>query len=263
MDSQDRAFFRLDGDVIVGNDAARGPWSADACHAGPVTGVIARSLEQLVSDKQLVRMSLTFHRPVPLAGFVAEAHVERAGRNVTTAAASLVTGDGKTCAAAHSLHIATEPFAALPTATVPAPDFSEARAGSFPVERAVHGLPFFNSGIEVAYPPGETPDAGPTMLWMRTLPIVEGERSTPFQSLCPLADCGNGISRNSTFAEATFVNPDLTINVFRLPESDWLASSALSFWETSGIGMSQAQLFDTKGPIGFALQSLIIRPMQK
>jgi hypothetical protein len=263
MESSDRAFFHLDGDLIVGNDAARGPWSADACHAGPVTGVVARTLERLVIDKQLVRLSLTFHRPVPMDGFLAEAEVEREGRSVTTATASLVTADGGTCAVAHSLHIATRSHSELPTATVPAPDFGEAREGAFPVERAVHGLPFFSSGIEVAYPPGETADAGPTTLWMRALPIVDGEQCTPFQSLCPLADCGNGISRNSTFAEATFVNPDLTINVFRLPESDWLASRALSFWESSGVGLSQAQLFDTQGPIGYALQSLIIRPLEK
>ena len=263
MDSEDRAFFHLEGDLIVGNDAARGPWSADACHGGPVTGVIARALEQVVIDKQLARVSLTFHRPIPMQGFRTEAGIERDGRKVTTATASLVAADGRTCAVAHSLHIAAESQLSLPTATVPAPDFGEASAGHFPVERAVHGLPFFSSGIEVAYPPGETPDAGPTTLWMRALPIIDGERCTPFQSLCPLADCGNGTSRNTTFAEATFVNPDLTINVFRLPESDWLASSAVSFWEPSGIGLSQAQLFDTKGPIGFALQSLVIRPLEK
>ena len=263
MESKDRAFFHLDGELIVGNDAARGPWSADACHAGPVTGVVARALEQLVTDKQLVRMSLTFHRPVPMDGIRTEARMDREGRSVSTATASLLAADGRLCAVAHSLHIATVSFDALPTASLPAPDFSEARPGAFPVERAVHGLPFFSSGIEVAYPPGETHEEGPTTLWMRTLPIVDGERCTPFQRLCPLADCGNGISRNSTFDVATFVNPDLTVNVFRLPESEWLASSALSFWEPTGIGMSQAQLFDTRGPIGYALQSLIIRPLEK
>ena len=97
---------------------------------------------------------------------------------------------------------------------------------------------------------------------MRTLPIVDGEAPSPFQSLCPLADCGNGISRNSTFAEATFVNPDLTIAVFRLPESEWLAASARSFWEPTGVGLSQAQLYDTKGAIGFALQTLIVKPVK-
>jgi len=123
-------------------------------------------------------------------------------------------------------------------------------------------LPFFSSGIEVAYPPGETSDPGPTSIWMRTLPIVEGEKPSPFESLCPLADCGNGISRNSTFAVASFVNPDLTITVFRLPESEWLASQAVSFWEPTGIGMSQAQLYDEKGAVGFALQMLIVKPTE-
>ena len=119
MAAKDRAFFHLDGDLIVGNDAARGPWSADACHAGPVTGAIARAFEQLVTDKQLVRMSLTFHRPVPMDGFTTAAAIEREGRSVTTATASLVSADGRTCAVAHSLHIATVSFETLPTTSVP------------------------------------------------------------------------------------------------------------------------------------------------
>jgi hypothetical protein len=34
----------------------------------------------------------------------------------------------------------------------------------------------------------------------------------------------------------------------------------VSFWEPNGIGMSQATLFDTRGPVGAALQTLIVRP---
>lgn len=257
------AFFRIDGDLVVGNDPARGPWSAEACHAGPVTAVLARVLEQAIGDKQLVRLTVTFHRPVPMAGFRTVAVVERDGRNVATATANLTAADGKLCANASGLFISPADHDPLPTTSLSGPDFNEAVAGPFPVERAMHGLPFFSSGIEVAYPPGETPNPGPTTVWMRTLPIVEGEGPSPFQALCPLADCGNGISRNSTFAEATFVNPDLTIVAFRLPESEWLASTAHSFWEPTGIGMSQAQLFDTRGAIGFALQTLVVQPVKK
>jgi acyl-coenzyme A thioesterase PaaI-like protein len=261
IETVDGAFFRLDGELVVGNDAARGPWSADACHAGPVTAVLARALEQAVPGKQLVRVTVTFQRPVPMAGFRVEATPLRDGRSVATAQAQLMAVDGKICAHASGLFIAAADHGMLPTSSLPGPDIAEAVAGPFPVERAVHGLPFFSSGIDVAYPPGETPDPGPTTIWMRTLPIVDGERPSPFQALCPLADCGNGISRNSTFAEATFVNPDLTIGVFRQPESDWLASAACSFWEPTGIGLSQAQLYDTKGAIGFALQTLIVEPV--
>ncbi|MDH3585873.1 MAG: thioesterase family protein [Gammaproteobacteria bacterium] len=260
-ESADSAFFRLDGELVVGHDAARGPWSADACHAGPVTAVLARALEQALPGKQLARVTVTFQRPVPMAGFRVEATPERDGRNVAIAQAKLMASDGKICARASGLFIAAADHGALPTSSLPGPDFAEAAAGPFPVERAVHGLPFFSSGIEVAYPPGETPDPGPTTIWMRTLPIVDGERPSPFQALCPLADCGNGVSRNSTFAEATFVNPDLTIGIFRLPESEWLASAARSFWEPTGIGLSQAQLYDTEGAIGFALQMLIVQPV--
>ena len=262
IDSGVGAFFHLDGDLVVGNDAARGPWSADACHAGPVTAVLARALEQVVPGRQLARVTVTFQRPVPMAGFRIDAKLTRDGRNVAAAEARLIADDGKICADATSLFIIAADHGVLPTSTLPGPEFSDAVAGPFPVERAVHGLPFFSSGIEVAYPPGETPDPGPTTVWMRTLPIVDGERPSPFQALCPLADCGNGISRNSTFDVATFVNPDLTIGIFRLPESEWLASAARSFWEPTGIGLSQAQLYDTKGAIGCALQTLIVQPVE-
>jgi len=261
IESDAAAFFHLDGDVIIGNDAARGPWSADACHAGPVSGVLVRAIEQAAPDKQLARVTMSFQRPIPIAGFRITAVVERDGRSTAATTAQLADRDGNVCAVACGLHLARHDFDTLPTATVPAPRFADAVAGTFPVEHATHGLPFFRSGIEVAYPPGETPDPGPTCVWMRTLPLIEGERPSPFQSLCPLADCGNGVSRNSRFAEATFINPDLTIAVFRLPESEWLASRAISFWEPTGIGLSHAQLFDTTGAIGYALQTLLIRPI--
>lgn len=130
----------------------------------------------------------------------------------------------------------------------------------FAVENAHHGLPFFRDWIDVAYPPGESSAPGPTTLWMKTPPLVKDETPSPFQKICPLADCGNGTSRNAELTDATFVNPDLTIILHRLPESEWLASSAISFWENTGIGMSSATLFDEQGSVGCALQTLLIQP---
>jgi hypothetical protein len=255
----DTAFFRDVDGLVVGNDAARGPWSVDACHAGPATAVIARSLEHCVPDKQLVRITVTFQRPVPMAGFRVAASPEGAGRTGATARAVLAGADGRTCAVAEGLFLATGNAAGLPTPTLPGPDIAAAKPGEFAVLRALHGLPFFNSGIEVAYPPGESSEPGPTTMWMRTIPIIEGEAPSPFEKLCPLADCGNGISRNTDVDAASFVNPDLTVAVFRLPASDWLASESVSLWEPNGIGLSQSQLFDTRGAIGYALQTLIVR----
>lgn len=259
--SRDGFFFRLDGDVFVGSDAARGPWAVDACHAGPVTAVMARGAEALAADKQLTRLTVVFDRPIPMGGFRVVSTVERRGRSVVSAAIRLVDLEERVCARAATLHLATHNYAGLPTATVDSPDFREAMPGDFPVERATHDRPFFSSGIDVAYPPGERGDPGPTTVWMRTVPIVAGEAPSAFQSLCPLADCGNGISRNAEITEASCINADLTINAFRLPKSDWLASQARSFWEPSGVGLSHAMLYDEAGCVGTALQTLMVAPV--
>ena len=261
-DNADEAFFRANNDWFVGNGASRGPWTADACHAGPVAAVIARALERVVLDKQLTRLTISFRRPIPISGFRVDAAIERNGRSATTAMATLCDENEQVCATASSLHLVTHSYANLPSASIPHPSFEEAESGEFFGKHALHDLPFFGSGVEVAYPPGETGGPGPTTLWMRTIPILENEVPSPFQSLCPIADCGNGISRNAELAEVNFVNADLTVAVYRLPESDWLASQAISFWQSSGIGISQATLFDKLGSLGTALQTLIVRPVR-
>ncbi len=257
---KDKAFFHIADDWIVANDACRGPWSIDACHAGPVTGTIARAVEMAVPGKQLVRLTLSFQRPIPMAGFRIAAKLERDGRAATTASAELRDRSGRICAVASSMHLASYAPTEFPTPSIPHPVFADARKGEFPVQRPLHDLPFFGFGIEAAYPPGETGAPGPTTIWMRTLPLFDDEDPSPFQTLCPIADCGNGIARNAEFSVASFVNADLTVLAYRLPESKWLASSAISFWEPNGIGMSQATLFDARGALGVALQTLIVRP---
>lgn len=260
--TDDKAFFRNDGDWFVGNGVARGPWSEDACHGGPVAGLLARAIERTATDpgKQLARLTVSFRRPVPVSGFRIDAKMERRGRMVIETTATLRDADDRVCALAHGLHLATGRFRALPTASISSPSFEDAIAGEFPGLRGRHDLPYFGHGVEIAYPPGQKDSGGPTTLWMRSLPILEGDTMSPFQTVCPLADSGNGISRNAGLADATFVNPDVTIALHRLPESEWIGSQAISFWQPSGIGMAQAMLFDTVGAIGTALQCLIVRP---
>jgi len=257
-----QAFFSIDGNGwFLGNDGARGPWSADACHAGPVTGLLARALEREIPDMQLVRITANYLRPIPMAGFRIESETTRTGRATAAAAARLIDTAGKTCATASSVHFACSDVGALATVSIPVPERLGAVPGEFVDDSTHHDKPFFRHAIEVAYPPGEDNGPGPTTLWMRAPALLADETPSPFQRICPLADCGNGISRNADFDNVTFVNPDLTLIVYRLPESEWLASSAVSFWEPTGIGLAQATLFDERGPVGVASQTLLIRPV--
>lgn len=255
------AFFSVDADGwFVGNSGARGPWNADACHAGPVAGLLARTAESTVDGKQLVRLTINFIRPIPMQGFKIESQITRAGRTVSITSAILVDRAGKTCANASSLHLAIDDVRGIPDHAAPAPPRKGSKPGVFALQNAAHGLPFFSHAIDVEYPPGEDCHPGPTTTWMRVPPILENEIPSPFQRACPLADCGNGLSRIMEVGEMSFINPDLTLVLHRPPESDWLASRTVSHWESSGIGLAQADLFDEMGRVGVALQTLIIRP---
>ena len=89
------AFFYRDGDWIIGNDGARGPWSEDSCHAGPVTAIIAGAAEALVPDRQLVRLTVNYVRPVPMRGFRVEAVPDGSGGTAASTAVSAFDRDNK------------------------------------------------------------------------------------------------------------------------------------------------------------------------
>ena len=184
---KDDAYFRAEANWFVGNGAARGPWSEDACHAGPVTGMFARAIERAAPDRQLTRLTANFSRPIPLSGFRIATKIQRAGRQVAEVRATLTDLDDRVCAAAFGLLVAVHAYEKMPTSSVAGPVLADAIPGRFPVERANHALPFFGDSINVAYPPGETGGPGPTTLWMRALPPAG--RRTPEPVSVDLPHC--------------------------------------------------------------------------
>lgn len=254
------SFFTTDdGEWFVPTGPCRGPWDPDACHAGPPTGLLVRASERLVPDQQLVRINVDLTRPIPHAGFSIEAKITRSGRTVTTTEMAIVNGDGKTVVTARGMHLTPTGVGEIPNAPHSSPVLAEAVADRFPIVKIRHDLPAFSTGVEVRYPPGETPTPGPTKVWMRALPLLADEQPSGFQRICPLADCGNAFSRNAEPGELGYMNTDLTIVLHRTPIGEWLRMDAVSRWEPTGLGMSDSLLYDEEGPVGRALQSLIIQ----
>jgi len=247
------------GERFRPTDHARGPWHPEHCHAGPPTGLVARALERLVPDKRLTRLTLNLMRPIPHAGFRIRATLARDGRIAATSRAEIVADDGRVVASAEGLHLLSRPAHPYPTRTdsIGSPD--DARPGPFPIPRTVHGLPsFLGPGVETRYPDGENGEPGPTIAWLRTVPLLPDEIPSPFQRICPLADCGNAFGRNADPPAVTFANADLTLTLHRDPLGEWLGARAIGFWEADGIGMSEAALFDLHGRVGLAVQTLVL-----
>ncbi len=261
-DQSQQAFFlqRADG-AFVGNDSARGPWSADHCHAGPVSGLIVRAAETEVGPgKMLTRITVDLLRPLPLAGLRVAAETTRHTKTLATTRVTVHDLDDTLCATATTMHLARRDLGPVANVDVLPPRLDDAVTGPFPIGAMRHELPGFATNSEVLYPKGGNQGHGPKTVWMRTPTLLEGEEQSPIQALCPLADCGNGISWNAPTTEMGFMNTDLTVQVHREPVSDWLASESICHWQPSGIGMSQSVLYDTEGPIGTALQTLVLFP---
>jgi hypothetical protein len=90
-------------------------------------------------------------------------------------------------------------------------------------------------------------------------PLINGERPSPYQRVAVAADSGNGISAALDFCKYLFLNCDLTINLFRRPEGEWICLEARSLFGGNGCGLAESALYDERGMIGRATQSLAVR----
>jgi hypothetical protein len=117
---------------------------------------------------------------------------------------------------------------------------------------------FHHAGVEHAFVLGHFRRPGPSTDWIRLrVPMVPGEEPSPFQRVAAAADFGNGISGIADPTEITFVNPDLTIYVHRLPAGEWVCLEATTMAGPGGLGVAESALYDTQGRIGRSVQSLL------
>lgn len=243
-------------------ELARGPWDPDACHGGPPTGLLVRALEHALPKMRLARIAVDLGRSVPMAGFTIATDVTRAGRATANTTAALVDGDGSVRARAFGIHVAVAPVpvfeASMDNGQVVTPRLADSVPGQFPAGR-IPDQPGFRDGVEMRYPVGEDHGPGPSTVWMRTVALLPDEEMSPFQRISPLADCTNAFSRHAETFEVQFVNTDLLIALHRDPVGEWMGSRTTAVWQPTGNGLAEAVLFDDEGPVGRALETLLLR----
>jgi hypothetical protein len=254
-------FTSNDGSWFTPTGHTRGPWDPDFCHAGPPTALIVRALERIVPPQRLARINVELMRPIPIpmAGFRVQAEVRRPGRSVTFTEAEIFDDD-HIYVRAYGMHMRQLADLDCSTAVVETPNLADAVAGSFPIDAAKHDLQAVGTSMEVRYDPaGSHGTGGPTTVWMRSIvPILDDEEPSPFQRICPLADSGSGISANDYLDKILFVNPDLSVSLHCDPIGEWFCSRAVSHWQPDGTGMADAELFDINGPVGRAVQNVLL-----
>jgi hypothetical protein len=89
---------------------------------------------------------------------------------------------------------------------------------------------------------------------------VPGEEPSGLVRICAAADFPNGISYVVDPRKTSFINPDLTVYVNRLPAGEWVMVDAKTWLEQHGTGIAEGALYDTEGRVGRSLQSLLVEP---
>ena len=134
--------------------------------------------------------------------------------------------------------------------------FGESPAARFPFSARMTG---YQDLMEARIAEG-TFFRGPCAVWFRMRhPLLAGEDPSAIQRVAVAADSGNGISAVLDFGRYVFVNSDLTINLLRKPQGEWICIDARTLVGPSGSGLAEARIFDSLGLLGRSTQSLSIR----
>jgi hypothetical protein len=255
-----RAFYVTDGDGFVATELTRGPWDADSQHAGPPSALLGRALDAAgrLESAQLARVTYEILRPVPIARLEIATEVVRPGRSVELVEGTL-SHAGEAVIRARAWRIRTaevdldghqpvEPDPLLGPGTAPVKDF-------FPVPWDSG----YHTAMEVGFVEGGFLELGPARAWLRMrVPLIEGEEPSPRDRVLVASDTGNGISATLDYHRYLFINTDLTVNLRRLPEGEWVGLDAVTYAGAHGVGLSDTVLHDETGMIGRATQALMI-----
>jgi hypothetical protein len=246
------ALFRADGDLLVPQDIARSLWRADQMHGVATSGALARELERAVAalgrdDLRPARYTVDLFRAPSMAACTVRSSVAREGSRLCLMDAFLEQ-DGNVVARAGAIFLApTEnpPAAVWSSGEVPEPPPLELA----PVSEDVR-VPLFSSeeaGWSQAF--GEHQNGSRKQTWQTGLPVVLGEKPSPFQAVAGVADATSMVM-NWGAAGVEYINTDILLALSRLPVSSEIGLSARERFAHDGIAVGTAVVFDREGPIG-------------
>jgi hypothetical protein len=254
------AFFVPEGHRFVATELTRGPWSNEHQHGGPPSALIGRALERWGDDAAqfaVARVTVELLRPVPIGPLEVDVEPIRSSRKVQRLQARLVAG-GVEVARGFGLRIRIAEIDLPPARVAPRPPFGD------PLLLPEFAFPFFRHGIayhtavDIRIARGQW-GHGPAAAWMRLrVPLVAGEETSPLERTLAVADAANGICPALVTDEFTFINPDLTVALFRPAVGEWIGLDSRSLVVPAGTGLVTCGLVDAGGEIGHVLQSLIV-----
>jgi len=259
------ALFRRDGATLHPTTLTRGPWDHGFLHGGAVCAAVGWAIEAAQPDPGLMlsRLTVEIRSMVPLAPLRTAAAVLKGGRRTQVIEATLAHDD-RLLVRAVSQWVRHDPEA---LAAAPARPGAQASRPDQPYDPGArpemqYPRPGFNcDAVELRPLRGNTEDEGPGLVWVRLRhPVVAGEPTSPTLALVAMADLGVAVGWERSPRGAAFINPDLTLQMNRPMQGEWVLMAARVHASAGGVGFCETVLSDDAGIFGRVLQSQVEAP---
>jgi hypothetical protein len=250
------AIFIPEGQLFRATEQAGGPWSPDMLQGSATTGLMVREVVRLAVASGFAVRRLTFDlwRPAGLRAFGIVTDMLRDGRKAKTLQVRLMDGEVEIgrCTALLTAQGSSpnDPFAragqadAAPETGTPPPAFAQKWSRYF-------------QNVSVRLIEGALERPGPAAAWMRLdIPMVQGEANTPLVQAVQAADFSSGVAQIVDMREWTFVNPEISLYLFRAPADEWILIRSRTRVGANGAGLTTATLSDRQGPFAEVMQAM-------
>jgi hypothetical protein len=251
------AIFMPEGELFRATEHAGGPWSPDMLQGSATTALMVREVERLAVACGFAVRRLTFDlwRPAGLSAFRLQTEMLRDGRKAKTIQVRLMDGEVEIgrCTAlltAQGSESPPDPFAkaaggdATPETGTPPPAFAQKWSRYF-------------QNVSVRLIEGALERPGPAAAWMRLdVPLVDGEANTPLLQAVQAADFSSGVAQIVDMREWTFINPEISLYLFRAPRDQWILIRSRTRVGANGAGLTTATLSDRQGPFAEVMQAM-------
>lgn len=253
-----------EGEKFRATDLARGTWSAAIQHGGPVSALLARALERCErrDDTRLSRVVIDLLGGVPAEGDLwVRSRLQRPGKQIELLTAEMLApgpdGAPRPVARASGWRLQQQDTGAIAHGAAESPrPRTDARSRNLKAREwdrnYVHSLEWLWLTEPLTPGPGDS--------WIKpTVDLVKGETMTQLERLFAVADCANGIGSKLDITKWTFLNTDLAVHVFRVPDGEWIGIRAETSYGPDGIGTTIGTLYDEQGAVGAIQQSVLVR----
>ena len=250
-------FFELEGDALLPQEVAQSLWGTGQLHGVAVSGALARSAEAGLAevgrtDLRPARYTVDLFRAARLEPCHLTSTVVRESPRLCLVD-TVLEQSGTAVARASTLFLKP---------TEPAPGEVWEPGGAFappPLDLAPVGdeprVPLFWSedvGWEASF--GEHQNGSRKATWQTGVPVVGGEKPSPFVAVASIADATSMVT-NWGSGGVTHINTDITLTLARLPESLEVGLVALDRVSADGLAVGTVSVFDRSGRIGSAMVS--------